>query len=214
MNIFPKSTASSISDHRKEEQRRLGRALFQAIEDRDADEVIRLAPQIDDLDAQRISHSGDTPLICAARRDLAPQAVKVLLARSNPKLRAADGSTALLFAAWGSESHSAELVRLLLPHCDPLALREEDVLGVGNSALHCAIFCRNREIIEMLLPVSDLAQIDRMGMTPLEQALDSHSQAAADMILAEVARREALALAAEISMATGVPQARNASPRL
>lgn len=215
MNKRPLSSAShSPSRQQDEELRRLQKALFRAIEDRDADEVIRLAPKIDDLDAMRVSYSDDTPLLLAARRDLAPRALKILLARSDPTLRSTDGSTPLAFAAWGSEAHSAELVRLLLPCCDPLALRDENGQGAGNSALHCAIFCKNREIIAMLLPVSDLAQIDRMGMTPLDQALDSHSEAIADMIRAEAARRDALALAAEISSARGLPDARIPAPRL
>lgn len=208
------SSAHGPSRQQDEELRRLQKALFRAIDDRDADEVIRLAPKIDDLDALRVSYSGDTPLLFAARRDLAPRALKILLARSDPTLRSASGSTALALAAWGNEEHSAQLVRLLLPHCDPLALRDEDGQGAGDSALRCAIFCKNLKSIAMLLPVSDLAQIDRMGMTPLDQALYSRSQAIADMIRAEAAHRDAVALADEISSPAGSPEARSPSPRL
>lgn len=214
MNSLPESSCFPSFDQPIADQRGLGKALLLAIDDNVVEEVFRLAPQIDHLDRHRTRDSGDTPLILAARRDLPPAAVKLLLGRSDATLRAADGSTALILAAWGIKHYSAELVSLLLPHSDPLALRDENGLGTGSSALNCAIFCKNRASIAMLLPRSDLAQIDRMGMTPLEQAIDCNSIEVVDMIRAEMARREALALAAEISTAAGLAQVKALPRRL
>lgn len=52
------------------------------------------------------------------------------------------------------------------------------------------------------------------GKTPLERARQSQSSDVADLILGEMARREALLLAAEIPTAPGLSEARNASSRL
>ena len=167
--------------------------LFLAIKLHDADAVIRLAAKVDDLD----SHFEDwnSPLMVAARYDLPLAGLSVLLARSNPLLTRPDGLTSLMLVASGNGAHTAELARLLLPVSDPLAL----TLG-GNSALHYAIMAlgfgsQSIETISLLLPVSDLAQKNSEGLTPLARARRANRNDAASLILGEMARREAEAIA-------------------
>lgn len=173
------------------DQRRLADALFKAIELWDVDKAIQLASQIHGLDSHRRPSSGDTPLLWAARCDFPVDGASFLLSLSDPLLTAWDGCSALILAALGDEPHSPDLVSLLLPASDPLALTDGT-----QSALHCAIQNGHLEIIAVLLPHSDLAQLDMKGKTPLERARQSQSGDVADLILGEMARREAAELAA------------------
>lgn len=183
--------------------------LFWAIKSRDADAVIRFAAKVDDLDSHFEGDCAERPLTLAARYDLPVAALEVLLARSNPRLADAEGCTPLIFAAWGDKPHSSELVRLLLPASDPLALRKGT-----DSALCFAIRVQCSKTISLLLPVSDLGQRNMNGRTPLEQARQAGKDEVVKLILGEMARREALVLAAEISTAPGLSEALSASPRL
>lgn len=172
--------------------------LFFAIKLRDADAVIRFAAKVDDLDRHFDKDFADRPLMLAARYDLPVAGFKALLARSNPRLASADGVTPLIFAAWGNKPHSVELVRLLLPLSDPLALK----MG-ADSALAHAIAVQNiaaqtkypTEAISLLLPASDLEQLNSDGLAPLAQAREGNLDDVADLILGEMARREAEAIA-------------------
>lgn len=172
--------------------------LFLAIKLCDADAVIRFAAKVDDLDRHFDKDFADRPLMLAARYDLPVAGFKALLARSNPRLASADGVTPLIFAAWGNKPHSAELVRLLLPLSDPLALK----MG-ADSALAHAIAVQNiavqnkfpTEAISLLLPASDLEQLNSDGLAPLEQARQANLDDVVLLILGEMARREAEAIA-------------------
>lgn len=180
--------------------------LFAAIKRRSVDAVIGLAAKVDDLDSHL--EDGDRPLMAAARYDLPFAGMSVLLARSNPLLTRLDGLTSLMLVASGNQAHTAELARLLLPVSDPLAL----TLG-GNSALHYAIialsFCGHSiETIAALLPVSDLAQKNFEGLTPLARARRANRNDAASLILGEMARREAEAIA----RCAGAPAPLNSRP--
>lgn len=199
--------------------------LFAAIRDGNAADVIRLAPLVDDLDSHLDKTHNERPLMLAARYDMPVAGFQALLARSNPRLTNADGVTALMLAAWGTRPHSVDLTRLLLPRSDPLALTDplplSDPLAIfgANSALCYAIraYCNDQhstDAISLLLPVSNLAQRDMEGHDSLDQARLANSDVVVELILGEMARREALALAAEISTAPGLSEARNASPRL
>ena len=186
------------------------RDLFTAIECRDVDAVIRLAPHVDDLDSHFDQDYNERPLMLAARHDLPVAAFQVLLERSNPRLTNADGATPLIFAAWGIQPHSPHLARLLLPLSNPKAL-----CG-ANSALHYAItaYCFahwSTETISRLLPVSDLSRKDVDGLTPLEQARRANCDDVVELILGEMARRES----EELARSAGSPIPMNSpAPRL
>lgn len=167
--------------------------LFLAIKLHDADAVIRFAAKVDDLDRHFDKDFADRPLMLAARYDLPVAGFRALLARSNPRLASADGVTPLIFAAWGNKPHNVELVRLLLPLSDPLALK----MG-ADSALAHAIAVQNKfptEAISLLLPASDLEQLNSDGLAPLEQARQANLDDVVQLILGEMARREAEAIA-------------------
>lgn len=188
--------------------------LFLAIRNCDVGAVIRWARRVDDLDSHLEKRFKERPLMLAARYDLPVAALQVLLERSNPRLANADGCTPLILAAWGDKPHSPELVRLLLAASDPLAL-----MNGADSALCYAISVHESgnlctKSISLLLPASDLDQRNLNGLTPLEQARRACQDEVVALILGEMARREALVLAAEISTALGLSEARNASPRL
>lgn len=172
------------------EQRSLAVDLFLAISSRDNQAVIELARMVDHLDSHRDLASGDTPLIAAARCDLSLAAVSALLPRSNPLLKNNQDTTALIFAAYGTAPECLEIVRLLLPVSDPLA-RSMD----GDTALHFSIFAHRVDIVELLLPASDLQSPNFAGNPPLEQALGlASSRDTVQAILAEMARRERVAI--------------------
>lgn len=182
-------------------------ALFLAIGSADSEAVIRLARSLIDLDLHKHGDFDDSPLIFAARVDLPLEPFQVLLERSNPLRSNSNGRSALMFAAMGREPHSPDLVRLLLPLSDPRAV---DING--ENALYFAIRAHAahglcRETIRALLPVSDLAQ-QKNGWTPLEHARARESDEAADLILSEIARREA----DQLSCAT-LPAKSKDSPR-
>ena len=143
--------------------------LFAAIRDGNVADVIRLASLFDDLDSHFDKIYTERPLMLAARYDLPVAGFQALLARSNPRLTNADGTTALMLAAGGTKPHSIDLTRLLLPLSDPLDLGP-------NSALFYAIraycydqhYCNDQhstEIISLLLPVSDLGRVRNVFLT-------------------------------------------------
>lgn len=193
-------------------QRDLARALFTAILYGRSQEVLRVAPQIRSLDSHRDLSFGETPLLFAARYDLGREALEALLARSNPLLTNKEGETALMLAAWGQQAHSFASVQLLLPLSDPLAANDG-----GSTALHVAIYYAQTKIVSLLLPLSDLQQRNSFGRSPLDEARslidypsDSYENIA-NLILGEMARREAAELA---SAAASSPPAHARSPRL
>lgn len=196
-------------------QCRLAASLFQAIYHINVSEVFRLAPLIEELDLHTYDDAlGESPLLFAARHDLPISVFELLLPRSDPRKKNADNATALILAAWGSQPHTPDLIRLLLPLSDPMAVRNG-----GSSALHSAIEATgarfsdaSAESISLLLPTSDLEQRNYDGRTPLELAR-VRSESAANLVLGEMARREAIALAVEISTAAAVsPAARGGLP--
>lgn len=199
-----------------DEQRALADSLFAAIDQRDGEAVILLAPLIDNLDSHRQAFTGDHPLAFAMRRALPLDVIAPLIIKSDPRLRDSRGYTPLMIACWGqafaSEEQPAQyfvdLIGLLLPRSDPLALNFR-----GNSALHCAIFARSPQGVALVLPASDLSQTDSSGLTPIEQAredaADPLRDAIVDLILAEMRSRE---LAAIVS-ASACPQ-RPSTPAL
>lgn len=193
-------------------QRDLAEALFTAISHRNSQEALRLAPQIRSLDSHRDLSFGETPLLFAARCDLGLDALEALLARSNPLLTNKEGETALMLAASGQQVHSLASVQLLLPLSAPLAAKDG-----GPTALHVAIYYGQPTIVSLLLPLSDLQQRNSVGRSPLEEARslidyagDSYENIA-NLILGEMARREAVELA---SAAASSPPAQARSPRL
>lgn len=202
--------AQSINDSDHQAQCSLAKDLFLAIEEGNGQGALRLANKICHLDGHR-NERDETPLIFAGRHDLEPEAMAYLLSRSNPLLQSSDGFTALIFAAWGRASHSSELVSLLLPASDPLALSFRN-----DSALRYAIVAEQSRSVELLLPVSDLAQLDSSGQTPMARAMglsDTESRnRIVRLIQAEMAQREALAIAAGASM--GLPSPAKPPPRL
>ena len=191
-------------------QKKIVRDLFAAIKSCDVPTVIRLAPSIDDLDSHFDEYSNERPLLLAARHDLPVAAFQVLLKRSNPRLAGAGGATPLILAAGGIEPCSADLVRLLLPLSDPLALwGTTDALRYAIKAYsHSAA---STEIISLLLPVSDLTKTDMTGSAPLTYARRANLDQVPELILGEMARRESEAIA----RCAGAPHSLNSrSPRL
>lgn len=191
-------------------QKSLVTDLFTAIRYRKVADVIRLAPLVDDLDSHLDNNYNERPLMLAARHDLPVAALRPLLARSNARLTNADGATPLMLAAWGALPYSADLARLLLPVSDPLALCGK------NSALRYAIraYCSDQhstDTISLLLPVSDLAQKDMEGLDPLAQARRADLDQVAKLILGEMARRDAEAIARCADIA---PPLNSRAPRL
>ena len=191
------------------EQRSLAVDLFTAIRCGDNQSVIELATKIHHLDSHIEPDCGGTPLLEAARCGVS--AFRALLSLSDPLLRTVYGASALFLAARGSDPFSTDRTRLLLPLSDPLAI----TLGDDN-ALHGAIETHafNRvslATIELLLPVSDLAQVNRGGMTPLAFARRRGCDDAAELILHEEARREAAELALSVLAA---PSTLSHCPRL
>lgn len=197
--------AQFLNHHDQELQRSFALDLFSAIENGNGPAVLRAASKISDLDAHS-NEWDETPLIFACRRDLQPEEVAYLLSRSNALRQSAQGFTALILAAWGRLSHSSDLVRLLLPASNPLALTIRN-----NSALRHAIASAHSPSVELLLPVSDLTQLDSSGRAPIAQAkalMDIESRdSIVGLILAETARREALLIAAGIFIPTRTPRA-------
>lgn len=197
--------AQFLNDRDQERQRSFAHDLFSAIEDCNGPAVLRAASKISDLDAHS-NERDETPLIFACRHDLRPKEIAYLLSRSNALRQNTEGFTALIFAAWGRLSHSSDLVSLLLPASNPLALTVRN-----NSALHYAIASAHSPNVELLLPVSDLTRLDRSGRAPIAQAkalMDIESRdSIVGLILAETARREALLIAAGIFIPTQTPRA-------
>lgn len=198
-----------ISDKKPLNQDSLATDLFRAMKEFDVGETLRLAPLIEELDSHSYCSYEESPLVFAARHDLPLKVFDVLLPRSNPKKRNADGATALILAAWGRKHYSADIARLLLPVSDPLALMFET-----DSALHCAVASLNLETVALLLPHSDLDQRDRGARTALECAIESDGSsglAVANLIREEMARRESM----EFGLSTRVAEPNGPrSPRL
>lgn len=190
-------------------QRALAKTLFKAIHSRDNAAAIQLAPRIHDLDFHRDLIYGETPLILASRYDLSLKVFQELLPSSNPLLKGFEGVTALILAAYGSRSHSSEVVRLLLPGSNPRQTQDN-----GASALHIAALRGPLEIVAMLLPISDFLLPDKFGLSPLDHARvrgGDLGKGIEDLIVAEMARREA----AEIASVIGSGQQSSArAPRL
>lgn len=183
-NIAQKPTAAQCM---------LASALFQAIERRDADKAVQLARWVERLDDHAESRNCDSPLLSAARHShgLPMKVFEALLPRSNPRKRNIEGQTALMFAAAGNHAHTQDLIRLLLPLSDPMALTRG-----GASALDCSMWPArvNLDNIALLLPTADLEQRNALGQTPLERARATGSQDLLNLILSEMSRREALSI--------------------
>lgn len=188
-NIAQKPTAAQCM---------LASALFQAIERRDADKAVQLARWVERLDDHAESRNCDSPLLSAARHShgLPMKVFEALLPRSNPRKRNIEGQTALMFAAAGNHAHTQDLIRLLLPLSDPMALTRG-----GASALDCSMGLPgfwparvNLDNIALLLPTADLEQRNALGQTPLERARATGSQDLLNLILSEMSRREALSI--------------------
>lgn len=185
------ATSTKPLDSSDAEQRILVSKLFNAISSHDNSAAIWLAPKIHRLDDYIDPRYGETPLVAAARYDASVECMQILLPLSNPLIRGFQKTTALILAAHGSSPHSAELVRLLLPVSDPLATRID-----GTTALHCAIFSKQEDIVALLLPHSDLQHRSSDGRSILDHA-KSLNTSLANLVLGEMARREALAIAQE-----------------
>lgn len=185
--------------------------LFNAILNCDAEAVILLAPRVIDLDFHRDQGFDESPLMLAARKDLPLIAFKALLERSDPRQRSPYGQSALMLAATGRLPHSPDLVRLLLPLSDPLAVDCEDDTALCSSIKHHAAFGQSSEIIALLLPVSDLNREDANGWTPLALAREVRCGDAIDLILREISRRESQELAFSLPQAK---PAHSIAPRL
>lgn len=183
------TSSTKPRDSSDAEQRILVSKLFNAISSHDNRAAIRLAPKIHRLDDYTDPRYGETPLLAAARYDASVECMQILLPLSDPLRRGFQKTTALILAAHGASPHSAELVRLLLPVSDPLATRID-----GTTALHCAIFSKQEEIVALLLPHSDLQHRSSSGRSILDHA-KSFNTSLANLVLGEMARREALEIA-------------------
>ena len=197
------SKFSAADNSTRLSQRVQAEALFSAIRSGNCEAVVRLVPTVLDLDAHTDGHNNDTPLVFAARFDLPLSGFKALLERSDARHANSHGRTALMFAAWGAEPHSPQMVRLLLPVSNPQAVDSD-----SRSALHFGIRRGvNKdvfgEIFAMLLPVSDLEQADCHGRSPLACARAQNFNEAVQLILAEMARRESTLLAKSTLQANG-----------
>ena len=185
------ATSTKPHDSSDAEQRILVSKLFNAISSHDNRAAIQLAPKIHRLDDYSDPRYCETPLVAAARYDASVECMQILLPLSDPLRRGFQKTTPLILAAHGAAAHSAELVRLLLPVSDPLATRID-----GTTALHCAINSKQEEIVALLLPHSDLQHRSSSGRSILDHAKSVNSTFA-NLVLAEMARRESLAIAQE-----------------
>lgn len=193
-----------------QEEQEQAQALFAAIANREWKEVARLALGGTNLDDHKHGPYDDTPLILAARLNAPIAALQALLERSDPLQSNSNGRTALIFAASGGKPHSPDMVRLLLPSSNPLALD----IGKSSALSHAVRAHAYRDasqVIELLLPVSDLAQENSNHQTPLELARMEDCDDVVALILSEMARRESLELGRSVGNAL---QKKSSVPRL
>lgn len=143
--------AAKASGGKRKPPRALVKELNEAVRKGDEAEVARLAPL-----AAAGEFDDDRPIDLAARYGN-PRLVELLLPHCDPNVARDDGRVepAALFGA--VSANSAEAVRLLLARCDPKATSSD-----GWTALMSAARSRDGdEIVDLLLPLSDVNAVDR-----------------------------------------------------
>jgi ankyrin repeat protein len=105
--------------------------------------------------------------------------VEALLRAGALATAALDGKTPLHLAA--RQGHSEALNSLLAAGADPSG-RDSD----GSTLLHAAASLGSTRCVEMLLGISDLRAVDRMGRSALDVAHESHNPATASLIAARM----------------------------
>jgi ankyrin repeat protein len=126
-------------------------------------------------DIEKEDNNGDTAIMHSLR--VQDTDIINLILDQGPNLDHAnhDGITPLLDAIIYSED--AELVHLLLSHGATLSLVSGSIPPInginlsGNTPLHISIIKNNAQIVEKLVPVSDLTVEDNSGYTPLLRSL-------------------------------------------
>jgi ankyrin repeat protein len=146
--------------------------LYMAIGHKFLDTVRKLLPS---SDIEKVDNKGDTAIMHSLRaQDI--DIINLILDRG-PNLDHAnhDGITPLLDAIIYEED--AELVHLLLSRGATPSLVSGNIPPInginlsGNTPLHISIIKNNAQIVEKLVPVSDLTIEDNNGHTPLMRSL-------------------------------------------
>jgi ankyrin repeat protein len=149
--------------------------------------------------------SGETALMLAAKNG-ATHCVELLAPLSDPEAKNDLGYFALLLAAANGHSSCVEALLAIAPSTALLANDE------GETPLMRAIACRDQAGVRALLPLSDLDARNSEGNGVVEAAQKRGSPVMSEMVAAEIARRERLALFAAVEAGASGPGAEKRRP--